>query len=133
MDIRGLIADNMGHFSRYDIPNVVLILCMSVLLGFLVARSGARSNGAAAKGYALWCGAAALATALVRSQLPIALLVLAAAVLVGRRETPNGEGVVFFIILAMGVGCGSGATVIVALVAIPVVLLMRWALAPAKE
>lgn len=133
MDIRGLIADNMGHFSARDVPNVVFVLCMAVLLGFLVARFGARSSGASARRYAMWCGAAALATALVRSQLPIAVLVLAAAALVGRREGPGGDGVVFFITLTLGVGCGSGAAVVVTLVAIPAVVLMRWALARSSD
>ncbi len=110
-----------------------VILCVSALLGYLVARWGARCDDASARGHAIWCGAAALATALVRSQLPIAVLLLAVAVLVGRREGPNGHGPGFFITLALGVGCGSGASVIVALAAVPTVLLMRWALAPVAK
>jgi hypothetical protein len=132
MDIKGLIADHMGHFSLYDIPNVLFVLVMATLLGYVLARWGAGESASAARRAAFWACVAALATALVRSQLPIAALVLAAAFLIGKREDAPANNVLHFSVLVIGIGCGSGATVIVVLAFVPFILLMRWALRPAQ-
>ncbi len=133
MDIKGAIADHMGHFSVYDIPGVLFVLFSATFFGFAAARWGAREENGVARSVALWAGAAALATALVRSQLPIAVLVLAAAFLVGKREAGSGSNVLQFSALAIGIGCGSGASVIVGLAMIPFILIMRWAVAPGQR
>lgn len=131
MDIKGLIADHMGHFSVYDIPNVLFVLVVSTTLGFILARWGASEEHSVAKRSAFWACAAALATALVRSQLPIAALVLAATFLVGKREERQPSAMLHFSVLVIGIGCGSGASVVVALAFVPFILLMRWAHRPA--
>ncbi len=122
-----MIADHMGHFSLYDIPNVLFAVVLATILGFVLARWGAGEPATLARRTAFWACAAALATAIVRSQLPVAVLVLAAAFLVGKRENGPANGVLHFSVLVIGIGCGSGATVIVALACIPFVFLMRWA------
>lgn len=130
MDLKGLVADHLGHFSVYDIPSVLFVLVAATLLGFVAARWGAGKSSTEARGLAFWATAAALATAIVRSQLPIAALVLAAAVLVGKRSEGPGREAIFFSVIVVGIGCGSGATVVVALAMVPYLLLMRWALRP---
>lgn len=130
MDLKGVIADQLGHFSPYDIPEVLFVLLASALFGFVAAVLGARERGEVARRMALWAAAAALATAFVRSQLPIAVLMLAAAVLVGKRGSPVRDDGLFFSVLAIGVGCGSGATVVVGMAMIPFLFIMRWALKP---
>lgn len=130
MDLKGLVADHMGHFSMYDIPGLLFVLMAATLIGFVMARWGAGERGVEARRTAFWCTAAALATAIVRSQLPIAALVLAAAVLVGKRAPQKADDAVFWSVLLAGIGCGSGATVIVCIAMIPYLLLMRWAYRP---
>lgn len=130
MDLKGAVADHMGHFSLYDIPGVLFVLLAATLIGYGVAWWGAGLRGADARQIAFWATAAALATALVRSQLPVAALVLAAAVIVGKRGPTMSDGVVLFSALAVGIGCGSGATIVVGLAMIPYLPLMRWALRP---
>ena len=127
MDLKGVIADHMGHFSVYDIPNLFLVLVGSVVLGYITAIWGARSTAQDARRSALWAAAGALAAGLVRSQLPLATLVLAAAVLVGKRDDGN-SGLDRVIMLLIGIGCGSGATVIVGIALIVFIPIMRWAL-----
>ncbi|HNR56601.1 MAG TPA: hypothetical protein PKJ19_15650, partial [Flavobacteriales bacterium] len=127
MDLKGVIADHMGHFSVYDIPNLLLVLVASVVLGHITAIWGARSNARDARRCALWAGTGALAAALVRSQLPLATLVLAAAVVVGKRDDAN-RGLDHLIMLLIGIGCGSGASVIVGIALVVFIPIMRWAL-----
>lgn len=125
MDLKGAIADHMGHFSVYDIPNVLFVLVASLVFGFMAARWGERASTAQARQRAYWSTTAALATALVRSQLPLAVLVLAAAVLVGRRtgERPDGS---LFPMMVIGIGCGAGASVIVAAALVVFIPIARW-------
>ncbi|MCB0769683.1 MAG: hypothetical protein KDC00_04680 [Flavobacteriales bacterium] len=133
MDLKGVIADQLGHFSPYDIPEVLFVLLTSALFGYVAAVFGAREQGEEARRMALWAGVAALATALVRSQLPIAVLMLAIAVLVGKRASSARDDGLFFSVLVIGVGCGSGATVVVGSAMIPFLLIMRWALKPGRD
>jgi hypothetical protein len=74
----------------------------------------------------LWAALAALAAALVRSQLPLATLVLAAAVLVGKRGGSHADSALLTMLL-IGIGCGSGAAVIVGILLLLFVPIMRWA------
>ena len=127
MDVKGFVADNMGHFSVYDIPGLLFVLVTATFLGYLVATIGGGERGTAARRLALWAATAALAAALVRSQLPIAAVMLAVAVLAGKRGAEHAD-ITFVTMLIIGVGCGSGASVIVVMALIPFVLLMRWGL-----
>lgn len=132
MDLKGMIADHMGHFSVYDIPNVLFVLVAAMVFGYLAARWGCRAAAPEARGLAAWASVAALAAALVRSQLPLAALVLAAAVLVGKRERKDAE-LPLITMLLIGIGCGSGASVVVAAALIIHIPIMRWALGGVKQ
>ena len=48
MDITGFLADHMGHFSLYDIPNLLFAVLLATLLGYVLARAGGRVQGAEA-------------------------------------------------------------------------------------
>lgn len=126
MDWKGMIADHMGHFSAYDIPGVVFVLAAACLFSFIVSRWGGRRSAMEARSLALWSTTAALATAFVRSQLPLAALVLAAAVLVGKRTDDRSDSL-FLAALLIGIGCGSGASVIVGVALVPYFIILRWA------
>lgn len=126
MDVKGAIADHMGHFSAHDIPNVVFMVLVAAAFGYATARLGARVGSSEGRSLALWAALAALAAALVRSQLPLATLVLAAAVLVGKRDRPHADSALLAMLL-IGIGCGSGAAVIVGILLLLFVPIMRWA------
>ncbi len=132
MDLKGAIADHMGHFSVYDIPNLLFVLVAALVFGYLAASWGARQQGGEARYSALWAATASLAAALVRSQLPLATLVLAAAVLVGRRGDAKPDTTLLTMLL-IGIGCGSGASVIVGIALVLFIPIMRWALPRAKQ
>ena len=133
MDIKGLVADQLGHFSVYDLPEVLFIILVSALLGYTLARWGGRETGTTLKQMAFWAAAAALAAVFVRSQLPMAALMLAAAVLAGKRGAGSSNDALFFSVLVVGIGCGSGATLVVLIALIPYLFLMRWAFGPASR
>ncbi|HQW06373.1 MAG: hypothetical protein IPH05_06545 [Flavobacteriales bacterium] len=127
MDIKGVIADQMGHFSVVDLPGVLFVVLFSTGLTYVMARFGIREEGPVARRTALWGAIGALSAALVRSQLPVAVLFLAAAILVGRQERAGQETITLVSALAIGIGCGTGASVVVALVLIPYLFILRWA------
>ncbi|MEO8590194.1 MAG: hypothetical protein ABI432_12545 [Flavobacteriales bacterium] len=128
MDVLGFVADNMGHFTLYDIPNVFFMMFAGAFLGYALARWGGRSHVGNARVLALWAATAALAAAFVRAQLPLAVLLLALVLLVKGEGASIRERLLLFGALVLGAGCGSGAALIMFLVAVPYILLVRWAL-----
>lgn len=127
MDIMGFLADHMGHFSLYDIPNLLFAVLLATLLGYLLGRVGGQVRGTELRALALWAGSAALAAALVRSQLPLAVLLLAFVLLVKNNDSATRDRVLLFGALVLGLGCGSGASLVTLVVAIPFILVVRWA------
>jgi hypothetical protein len=127
MDLKGFAADHLGHFAPHDIGNAVFSLLVAALLGFLLGRVGAGRSGGEARTLALWAAVAAVALVFVRLQLPLAVGLLALVLLVRRGQEEGPGGVLLFGALAMGLGCGSGAALVTAVVAIPLILLARWA------
>jgi len=127
MDVLGFVMDHMGTFSPYDIPNLLFAMLVASLLGYLLARVGAGLTGSDARALVLWAAAAALAAGLVRAQLPLAVALLALMVLVKGNEGPRQDRVLVFCALVLGLGCGSGATLVMLAVAVPFILVVRWA------
>jgi len=132
MDVKGFVSDHMGHFSLYDIPNVLFMILMAALLGYALARFGGREQGRDARSLALWAATAALATAFVRAQLPLAIVLLAIVLLAKGDGATARERVLLFGAMVLGLGCGSGAALIMFLAAIPYIILVRWALPGGK-
>lgn len=127
MEIKALLADHMGHFSVYDVPGLLIAVVAAACMGLVMGRWGGGQSGGHARRTALWSATAALAAGFVRSQLPVAVMVLAAAVLVGRPRESSADDPIMLVALLIGIGCGSGATLIVGVALIPFILLMRWA------
>ena len=127
MDLKGSLADHIGHFSPYDIPGLIFMVLAAALITWLVAVLGARMRGTGPRLLALWSASAALGVAFVKMQLPLAIALVAISVLV--RPTLNGtrDRVLVFGSLVIGLGCGSGASLIMAIAAVPYLLLVRWA------
>lgn len=127
MDVIGFISDHMGHFSLYDIPNVLFMVLLAAFLGYLLARFGGRLEGNEARSTALWAATAALASAFVRAQLPLAVILLAIVLLVRGESATTRERLLLFGAMVIGLGCGSGAALIMLIASVPYILLVRWA------
>ncbi|HRH38790.1 MAG TPA: hypothetical protein PK760_10620, partial [Flavobacteriales bacterium] len=82
----GFLADNMGHFGPFDIANLLFAVLMAALLGFVLARFGCMVNGIEARSTSLWSAVMALAAGFVRTQLPLAVILLALVLLVRRGD-----------------------------------------------
>lgn len=130
MDVMGFIADNMGHFAPQDIALLLFQMLVAALLGALLARVGGRLPAEGMRELALWGAAAALGAGLVGAQLPLAVLLLAFAVLVRNGDTGRTHQVLRFGALVMGLGCGSHAALVTAVVGVLFALVARWAFAP---
>ena len=133
MDISGFVVDHMGHFSLYDLPGVVFAVIMAALLTVALTRVAGAGTGRSARQLVLWSAGAAFAVAFVRGQLPVAVCLLALVILARPRGSEHGSDALFFGALAIGLGCGSGATLVTAMLVIPYMLLARWALSGAKD
>lgn len=127
MDVIGFISDHMGHFSLYDIPNVLFMVLLAAFLGYVLARYGGRLEGNEARSTTLWAATAALASAFVRAQLPLAVILLAIVLLVRGEGATTRERILLFGAMVIGLGCGSGAALIMLIASVPYILLVRWA------
>jgi hypothetical protein len=129
MDLKGFVADHMGHFTLYDVPNAAFAMLVAALMGLVMGRVGLRSGAFAARSTALWAGLMTLAIVFVRAQLPLAVALVALVLLVRPQVTGPSERLPLVLAVLIGLGCGSGATLIVAALFLPVLLLVRWATA----
>jgi hypothetical protein len=125
MDIKGFLADNLGHFSPYDIPNLIFITLLAAFLGWAVGYVGGQKS--VSSRYAAWAALAALAVAFVRMQLPMALALLAVLLLVRPQFNGHGDRLHLVSVLVIGFGCGSGAALVMSIAAIPYLFILRWA------
>lgn len=130
MDLKALVADQMGHFTPYDIGTALVSMSVAALLGFalgLVIRSEASNSRYLAATAVL----VTLAVAFVRASVPMSIA-LVAAVLLLRGSAPDGndrDRMLRLAAIVIGVGCGSGAAVVTAVLVLPLALLLRWATA----
>ncbi len=127
MDLKGFAADHLGHFAPHDIGNILFSMLVAAFLGFAMGRFGGRLSAAHARSLALWAATAALAMVFVRTQLAVAVGLLALLLLVRRRTDEGPDAVLFGAAMVIGLGCGSGAALVALVVGIPFILLVRWA------
>jgi hypothetical protein len=129
MDLKGFAADHMGHFTLYDVPNAAFALLVAALLGLVMGRVGLRQGASGARSAALWSALATLAVVFVRAQLPLAVALVALFLLVRPQMTERSERLPLIASVVIGLGCGSGATLIVGALFLPMLLVARWATA----
>ncbi|MFN6178815.1 MAG: hypothetical protein ACK46G_14930 [Flavobacteriales bacterium] len=127
MDLKGFAADHMGHFTLYDVPNMLVSMLLSALLAYVLATFGWRSDPPQARRLALWAVVSAMGVGFVRAQFPLAISLLALVLLLRAQDMPASERLPLFAALVIGLGCGSGASLIVVAVFVPFLLLARWA------
>ncbi len=106
-------------------------MLVAALITWLVAVFGGRVDGAEARSLALWSASAALGVIFTKMQLPLAIALVALALIVRPSFTNRREQLLLFGALVIGFGCGSGAALIMAIVSIPYLLIVRWAM-PAR-
>ena len=133
MDIRGFAADHFGHFSPYDIANLLFAMVAATFLGYAMARWGGGKRGQELRALAVWAGLAALGVGFVRAQLPLAVAFLALVLLAKGNEASKHDRLLLFASLVLGVGCGSGATLVTIVLTLPFLLIVRWAFGPAVK
>jgi hypothetical protein len=127
MDIKALVADQMGHFTPYDIGTALLSMLAAALLAFIAGLLG-KAPGSFKKEMAVSAAVVAFAVCFVRGSVPLSIA-LVAAVLLLRDASSEGDKRSFTLrlaALAIGVACGSSASVIVAALVVPLGLLLRW-------
>ncbi|MBL7983265.1 MAG: hypothetical protein JNL52_15795 [Flavobacteriales bacterium] len=129
MDLKGILADHMGHFTLYNVPNMLVALLLSAVLAYYFNTLGMRSTAVQARQMALWAAVTALGVGFVRAQFPLAVALLALILLLRAPDMPASERLPLFGALVIGMGCGSGASLIVVALFVPFVLLARWATA----
>ena len=127
MDFKGLLADQLGHFTPYDIGTALISMFAAALLAYVVGLL-AKANGPAPKELAISAAVMGFAVTIVRASVPLSIA-LVAAVLLLRGEVREADKKALALrsaALAIGLGCGSSASLIVAALAVPLGLLMRW-------
>lgn len=125
MDFKALLADQLGHFTPYDIGTALISLFAAALLAYAV---GLLAKAQAPKELSLSAAVMAFAVSLVRASVPLSIALVAAALLL-RGEVREADKRVLplrLAALAIGLGCGSSASLIVAALVVPLGLLLRW-------
>ena len=127
MDLKALLADQLGHFTLYDIGTALVSLVAAALLAFVVGLL-ARAKHPAPRELAVSAAVFAFAVALVRASVPLSIALVAAVLLLRGevRDSDRPSLTLRFAAIAIGLGCGSSASLIVAALAIPLGLLLRW-------
>ena len=130
MDLKALVADQMGHFTPYDIGTALVAMLVAALLGFalgLVMRSGSTGG----RSMAATAAVVTLAVSFVRASVPMSIALVAAVLLLrgGTADHDDRDRLLRLAAVAIGVGCGSGAAAVTAVLVLPLALLLRWATA----
>ncbi len=125
MDLKALLADQLGHFTPYDIGTALISMFAAALLAYVV---GLLARSPAPKELSISAAVMAFAVSLVRASVPLSIALVAAVLLLRGevREADKKALALRFTALAIGLGCGSSASLIVAALAVPLGLLLRW-------
>lgn len=126
MDITGFLMDQLGHFGLPQVGSLVFAVLVAATLGWALGALAARRPASEARQLALWAATAALGVGLVRSQLPLALALVAIALFASVGRSEGRSDLLRAGALVLGLGCGSGAALVTFIVAVPYFLLVRW-------
>lgn len=127
MDFKALLADQLGHFTLYDIGTGLVSMLAAALLAYAVGLF-AKAHAPSPKELSISAAVVAFAVSLVRASVPLSIA-LVAVVLLLRGEVREADRKALPLRLAalvIGLGCGSSASLIVAALAVPLGLLLRW-------
>jgi hypothetical protein len=127
VDIKGFVVDHVGHFAMHEILGLVFSVLIASVLAWVLGRYGAGLVGKEVRTLVLWSATVAFGVGFIKAQLPLALALVAIAVLVGAIREDGRSKVVYAGAMVIGLGCGSGAALVTAIVAVPYLLIVRWA------
>lgn len=134
MDVKGVIADQMGMFTPYDIVGALIGLVLAALLGFVLGRVVKGRAGDEANELMVMALLSALAVELVKTSVPLAITMVAIMLFI--KEVPGAldrdSRLLRIAAVLLGFGCGSGAGIITLVCAVPLMLVMRWSLANSR-
>ncbi|MBL7965287.1 MAG: hypothetical protein JNM31_15735 [Flavobacteriales bacterium] len=135
MDLNALIADQMGLFTLPDIGNLVVGMLLAAVLAYVLGVLVREVEGPTPREMAVLAAVVALAVGFVRASLPMAVALVAAALLVrGPQASASWRGYLARLAaLTVGVGCGFSAGVPVLAAFIPLALLLRWSGGPKRS
>ncbi|MCB9193609.1 MAG: hypothetical protein H6597_03680 [Flavobacteriales bacterium] len=135
MDIRGFIADQMGLFTPYDIPGIILSVLFAWVIAYVLLRWGARQDDRTIRRLVVLSASAALGVALVKASVPLAIAFVALMLLAGpfEKDGTRASRWLNVTMVVIGGGCGAGGSLVVLIAALPILLLLRWASVPADQ
>lgn len=128
MDLKNLVADQMGYFTPPDILTALLSLVAAALFGSLAGLIAGAQADPDKREMGVTAAVVAFAVGLVRASVPMSIA-LVAVVLLLRGEVRSSSSRALLlrsVAIAIGVGCGSNASVMVAALVLPLGLLLRW-------
>ncbi len=128
MDLKALVADQMGYFTPPDIATALVSMLAAALFGFLAALVAGARTDPGAREMAVSAAVVAFAVNMVRASVPLSIALVAVALLLrGEVRSSSARGLLTRLFaVAIGVGCGSSASIMVAAMVLPLGLLLRW-------
>ena len=128
MDLKGLLADQMGFFTPHDIAGAVFGLLLAALIAFVVGLVAKANDAPSAREMATLAAVVAMAIGFVRASVPLSIALVAVVLLLrsGAGESSWRSLLMRSAAIAIGVGCGSSASIIVLALAVPLGLVLRW-------
>lgn len=128
MDLNAVLADQLGHFTPQDIVSALVSLLAAAFFGFLFALIVRPPDGRPPRHTALLSAVVAFAVSLVRASVPLAICLVGVLLLVRSTAADDGRARLHRLMaVAIGLGCGSSAAIVVAALLVPLGLLFRWA------
>jgi hypothetical protein len=128
MDLKATLADQLGHFTPQDIVTALICVLAAAFFGFLFALISKPAGGPDARSTAALSAAVAFAVSLVRANVPLAICLVGVALLIRPTGSTDMRGFLHRLVaVAIGLGCGSSAAIVVAALLLPMGILLRWA------
>lgn len=131
MDFKALVADQMGYFTPPDIATALLSLLAAAFFGFIAAMLAGATAEPGKREMAVTAAVVAFAVNIVRASVPLSISLVAVVLLLrGEVRASSSRGLLLrMFAVAIGLGCGSSASIMVAALVLPLGLLLRWATA----
>jgi hypothetical protein len=129
MDLKALIADQMGYFTPPDIATALVSLLAAAFFGFIAAMVTGAGTDPGKREMAVTAALVAFAVHMVRASVPLSIALVAVVLLLRGevRSSSTRSLQLRLFAMAIGVGCGSSASIMVAALVLPLGLLLRWA------
>jgi len=129
--IQKFVADLLNGFSFNDIPLLLFQLFAAAFCGWVSARIlNGKEGGVAPLQIALIAAIVALLVSIVKNSIPLSVALAAVACLSAARFYPAQEeksgGILFFLALGTGLGCGSGFVIQTGVGFVFVLLPLMW-------